>query len=159
MASVRLLALAVCGVGAAFVLSGCAPAASTADSTYETAIASVVTAESTAGGRAVEVDREQGAWKVRVAVDERTVEVRVAPDGMSPQSSRDDDRLGPDDRAALDAAITTLADALRIAAARLRDDASVDEAGIDDGAWKVEFDGGGEVVVSTSDGSVMRTAP
>ncbi|MFZ8758395.1 PepSY domain-containing protein [Microbacterium sp. HMH0099] len=127
-------------------------------STWETAVAAATTAESSAGGRAIELDQEDdGTWEVHVAAGDREVEVRVSADGSTVDSSRDDD----EDRAALDSAVTTLADAIRIAAAQNPSGAGIDDVTLDDEdgtwAWEVGFRDDVDVYVSAADGAILRT--
>ncbi|MBM3716500.1 MAG: PepSY domain-containing protein [Actinobacteria bacterium] len=132
-------------------------------STWETAVAAATIAESSAGGRAIELDQEDdGTWEVHVAAGDREVEVRVSADGSTVDSSRDDDDgLDDEDRAALDSAVTTLADAIRIAAAENPSGAGIDDVTLDDEdgtwAWEVGFRDDVDVYVSAADGSVLRT--
>ncbi|MFX5710162.1 hypothetical protein ABTE34_21980, partial [Acinetobacter baumannii] len=65
------------------------------------------------------------------------------------------------DRATMDAAPTTLADAVRVAAATHDGDGSVDEVSLengDDAAWKVAFTDASDVAVSVTDGTIVRSA-
>ena len=132
-----------------------------ATSTYETAIAAVTTAEAEAGGRAYELDREDdGSWEVHVAAGDREVEVRIDADAATVISSRDDDGLDDDDRAGLDSAVITLADAIRTAATANGSGSGVDDASLEDEdgrwAWEVSFDDGPDVHVSVTDGAIVE---
>lgn len=164
MASTRTPALALVAVVSALTLSACTPAptasgGSAADA-GRTAVTAVTVAEAEAGGRAFALDRDDdGSWEVHVAVGEREVDVRVAADGTSVQSTRDDDGIDADERAALDAAVTTLADAVRIATTQHAGDEILDEVQLDDDdgswAWKVEMESGTTVRLSAADGTVV----
>lgn len=132
--------------------------------TTEIALQAIDTAEEHAGGTAYEIDDqdEDGTWEVDVRVEDRSVEVTVDQDGVSVVGTEEDD-LDDDDRAALDAATTSLQDAIGIAVDEVGgvlDDAELDD---DNGTayWKVELDGtdGGddiEVRVSLS-GEVLQS--
>jgi hypothetical protein len=157
MASLRV-PLGILAAGAlALPLAACASPTS-GSATSETVVSVVVRAESDAGGRALELDREDdGAWEVHVLTSGSVHEVRVSPDGARVLSREDGDAADADDRAALDTAATTMADAVRIAVAA-RGGASVDEVDLDraGGAevWRVAFADGSETAVSLADGSV-----
>lgn len=179
MAPTRIPGIALLIVAGALTLSACAPAsggdpvpaasgapgsgasgATSVDDDGRTAVTAITTAESSAGGRAFELERgDDDTWEVHVAVGEREVEVRVASEGTSVQSSRDDDDIDAEERAALDAAVTTLADAVRIAATQNPGGERLDEVQLDDdgGAWvwKVEMRDGATVRISASDGAVL----
>lgn len=128
------------------------------------ALAAIDTAEGETGGVAYQIDDQDddGTWEVDVRVDDRSVEVRVAADGGSVEATEDDD-LDDDDRAALDAATITLAEAIEAAigeAGGHLDDAELDE---ENGthAWEVSLDGtdqGDDVDVKVSvTGEVLTT--
>lgn len=111
------------------------------------ALDAIDTAEAETGGVAYQIDDQDddGTWEVDVRVDDRSVEVRVAADGGSVEATEDDD-LDDDDRAALDAATITLAEAIEAAigeAGGHLDDAELDE---ENGthAWEVSLDGTGQ---------------
>lgn len=165
MASLRVPAAVLSTLGLAVAVTACAPTserAGTADDVaYQTAIAAVVAAESDAGGRAFELEIDSGTARVQVAVGDRDIEVDVDPAGPTVTERRDDGSLDDEDRAALDAAGTTLADGIRIAAAARSASGGVTEAGVDRDAdapaWSVEFADGAEVSVAVSDGSVVRS--
>lgn len=129
------------------------------DDDGRTAVTAINTAEASAGGRAFELEREDGTWQIRVAVGDREVEVRVASDGTTVRSSNDDDGIDADERAALDAAVTTLADAVRIATTQNPGGERLDEVQIDeeDGTWtwQVELADGSTLRISAADGSVL----
>ncbi len=160
MASTRSFAVALLAAST-LALSACSPAAGGGGSltpTDQDAVRAVTTAESDAGGRAFELDSDDDQWQVHVAVGDREVEVRVTTDGTRAESSDDSEQLDADDDAVLRAATTTLADAIRISAARASGGARVEEAALEqeDGTpvWKVEIAGGTTVRVSGVDGSV-----
>lgn len=165
MASLRVLAATLSALGLTVAVSACAPASEGAgapdDVAYQTAIAAVVRAESDAGGRAFELEVDAGTARVHVAVGDRDVEVDVDPSGPTVTQRRDDGPLDAGDRSALDAAGTTLADGIRIAAATRGASSGVTEAGVDRDAdvevWSVEFADGAEVSVAVSDGTVVRS--
>jgi len=157
MASLRVPLGALAAVALPLPLAACAPAAS-GPASSETVVAAVVRAESDAGGRAVDLDRDDdGTWEIHVAVDGRVSEVRVSADGGGVLSRDDDEPLDDDDRAALEAASTTMADAVRIAVSD-HGGAGVREVAIDrvggTEVWSVSFDDGEETTVSLTDGSV-----
>lgn len=145
----------------ALATTACSPAASagSAAANDRAAVRAVTTAESSAGGRAFQIEADDGAWEVHVASGDRETEVHLSSDGGEVRSSSDSGTLDADDRAALDAAGTTLADAVRIAAAQGTGGA-VEEAELErDGSaatWSVDLAGGVTVRVSAADGSVSR---
>lgn len=160
MASTRSLAVALFAA-ATLALTSCAPSVSAGgnvNATDQEAVRAITTAEADAGGRAFELDTDDGQWQVHVAVGDREVEVRVSADGSRAESSDDSDGLDADDDAALRAATTTLADAIRIAATRASGEARIEEAALEqeDGSpvWKVDLAGGITVRVSGTNGSV-----
>ncbi|KEP76384.1 hypothetical protein HR12_00055 [Microbacterium sp. SUBG005] len=160
MASTRSLAVALFAA-ATLALTSCAPSVSAGgdvSATDQEAVRAITTAEADAGGRAFELDTDDGQWQVHVAVGDREVEVRVSADGSRAESSDDSDGLDADDDAALRATTTTLADAIRIAATRASGEARIEEAALEqeDGSpvWKVDLAGGITVRVSGTDGSV-----
>ncbi|MBB3156982.1 putative membrane protein YkoI [Microbacterium proteolyticum] len=179
MAPTRIPGIALLIVAGALSLSACAPAsggdlvpgtsgapgsgasgATGVDDDGRTAVTAITTAEASAGGRAFELERgDDDTWEVHVAVGEREVEVRVASEGTSVQSSQDDDAVDADERAALDAAVTTLADAVRIATAQNPGGERLDEVQLDedDGTWiwKVEVRDGTTVRIAAADGAVL----
>ncbi|BFM24465.1 hypothetical protein [Microbacterium sp. che218] len=160
MASTRFPATVALIAAAALALSGCAstPAGgSDAAASDREAVRAITTAEASAGGRAFEFETDDGEWQVHVATGDRAVEVRVSSDGATVQSSQDADALDDEDRTALDATTTTLADAVRIAAGE-GGDAAVDEAQLEDeggtSVWVIEREGGETVRVSGADGTI-----
>lgn len=160
MASTRSFAVALFAA-ATLALTSCAPSVSgegDLTATDQDAVRAITTAEADAGGRAFELDTDDGQWQVHVAVGDREVEVRVSADGSRAESSDDSDGLDADDAAALAATTTTLADAIRIAATRASGGARIDEAALEqnDGSpvWTVDLAGGITVRVSGIDGSV-----
>ena len=159
MASLRVLVAGLTTLGLTAALAACAPSAGSGDGGYESAIAAVVLAESDAGGRAFEVETEGGTFQVRVAVGGREVDVEVS--GPTVTDRRESGNLDADDRAALDSASTSLADAIRIAAAAHDGGRGVEEVALDQAndpaAWKVEFVDAGEVAVAITDGAIVRT--
>lgn len=139
---------------------GEAPDATGVDDDGRTAVTAIITAEASAGGRAFELERgDADTWEVHVAAGEREVEVRVASDATTVQSTQDDDGIDAEERAALDAAVTTLADAVRIATAHNPGGERLDEVHLDeeDGTWvwKVEVRDGTTVRVAATDGAVL----
>lgn len=140
-------------------MAGCTPTTPAGDAATNDreAVRAITTAESRAGGRAFQLEAEDGAWEVHVASGDREVEVRVSADGGEVRSSSDSGALDAEDGSALAAAGTTLADAVRIAAAQGRGGA-VDEAELQrDGTtatWSIDLAGGVTVRVSAADGSV-----
>ncbi|GEB44139.1 hypothetical protein MTE01_00840 [Microbacterium testaceum] len=152
-AAVMLLAASV------FTLAACAPLTPASDTPTNDreAVRAITTAESAAGGRAFQLEADDGAWEVHVGSGGREVEVRVSSDGGEVRSSTDGGTLDAEDRSALDAAGTTLADAVRIAAAQGTGGA-VEEAELQrDGTattWSIDLTGGVTVRVSATDGSV-----
>ncbi|MDQ1123223.1 PepSY domain-containing protein [Microbacterium trichothecenolyticum] len=161
MASTRPLGIFLLAVVSTLTVSACTPFPATSDTaTDETAVTAVNTAEASAGGRGFHLDREDDvSWEVQVAVGDREVEVTVAADGTTVRSSRDGDGIDDDERAALDAAATTLADAVRIAAAQNPGGERIDEAHLDEQsgawAWEVEMQSGASVRLSATDGAVL----
>jgi len=158
MAWIRTSPVALVVAVGALALGGCAPTPeSAAASNDQQAVLAVTTAESAAGGRAFELDSDDGEWEVHVAANDREVEVRTSADGAGVTSSRDDDGLDAADRAALEAATTTLADAIRIAAGHARG-AAIEEARLESdnatATWVVEVTGDRTVRVSAADGTV-----
>ena len=141
---------------------GAAP--SPGDDLTAVALTAVATAEAETDGTAYEIDDQDddGTWEVDVRVDDRSVEVTVAADGTAVESTEDDD-LDDDDRAALDAATITLAEAVELAVAEVGgvlDDAELEE---EDGSffWEVTLDGtesGDDVEVKVSvTGEILQT--
>jgi uncharacterized membrane protein YkoI len=179
MASTRIPAITLLALAGVLTLSACAPAAggglvpstsgapgggasgaTAIDDDGRTAVTAIITAEASAGGRAFELERgDDDTWEVHVAVGEREVEVRVASDGRSVQSSEDDDGIDAEERAALDAAVSTLADAVRIATAQNPVGERLDEVQLDedDGTWvwTVELRDATTVRVAAADGAVL----
>ncbi|WP_295852914.1 PepSY domain-containing protein [uncultured Microbacterium sp.] len=157
MAPSRMSAAALSLVAVALVATACSSDASGRAANDREAVRAVTTAESTAGGRAFQLETDDGAWEVHVASGDREVEVRVSADGSTVRSSSDSGALDAEDRTALEAASTTLADAVRIAAAQGTGGA-VEEAELerDDttARWSVDLAGGITVRVSAADGSV-----
>lgn len=162
MASHRVPTAGLSALGLALALTACAPATGrdgTGEVGYETVIAAVVLAESDAGGRAYEVDIDDGTARVHVASGDRAVEVDVDLAGPTVTDRRDAGEVETEDRKALATASTTLADGVRVAAAAHDGDGSVAEVGLGSGeaaTWTVEFTDGGEVAVAVSDGAVER---
>ncbi|MCG7416286.1 MULTISPECIES: hypothetical protein [Microbacterium] len=162
MASTRSLLAGLTALGLSVTMTACAPAssASESDAGYETVIAAVVRAESDAGGRAFEVEIEDGSADIRVAVDDRAVDVDVDLAGPLVTGRQDARPLDRDDRTALDAATTPLADAVRIAAATHGRGIGISEVDLereeDIAAWRVEFTDGEEVAIAVTDGAVVR---
>jgi uncharacterized membrane protein YkoI len=171
MTSTRIPGLALLTLIGALTLSACTPAPATGgsgsssggttslDDDGRTAVTAINTAEASAGGRAFELEREDGTWQIHVAVGDREVEVHVASDGTTVQSSNDDDGIDADERAALDAAVTTLADAVRIGTTENPGGERLDEVQLDEEAgtwtWQVDLADGSTVRVSAADGSVL----
>lgn len=167
MASLRVPVLGLLAAGLTVTLSACAPSPSapgdddSANRGYEQAIAVVLLAESDAGGRAFGLEFDDDTARVEVAVGDREIEVDVDTAGPTVRGQRDEDDLDADDRQALESASTSLADALRIAAAAHRDGGGIEEAGLDrrdDGAvWTIEFTDDTEVDVAVDDGAISDT--
>lgn len=160
MASTRSFAVALFAA-ATLALTSCSPSVTGGGdltATDRDAVRAITTAEADAGGRAFELDTDDGQWQVHVGVGDREVEVRVSADGSRAESSDDSDGLDADDAAALAATTTTLADAIRIAATRASGGARIEEATLEqDGGspvWKVDLVGGTTVRVSGADGSI-----
>ncbi|WP_295789748.1 PepSY domain-containing protein [uncultured Microbacterium sp.] len=158
MAPTRIPAVALLAA-ATLVVSACAPSAGDGGFTDREGVRAVTTAESAAGGRGFELDVDDGRWEIHVAVGDREVDVRVSADGSTVASSEDDgDGIDADDRRALEAATTTLADALRIAAAQNPGADRIEGASLEREAgsavWRIDFAGDATVRVSGSDGSV-----
>lgn len=164
MASLRSLAAGLSALGLSLALASCGSSPGAGPSAgvgYETVIAAVVLAESEAGGRAFELEIEGDTAQVHVAAAGRDVEVDVDLAGPTVTDRRDDGDLDGDDRATMDAAPTTLADAVRVAAATHDGDGSVDEVSLENGdgaAWKVAFTDASDVAVSVTDGTIVRSA-
>lgn len=144
--------------------SDAAPGADAGDLTA-IALSAIETAEAETGGTAYEIDDqdEDGTWEVEVRVDDRSVEVTVSEDGTAVVSTEDDD-LDEDDRAALDAATITLADAIQMGVAEVGgvlDDAELEDE--DDGLphhWEVSVDtedGRSVEVLVSIDGEILGT--
>ncbi len=142
MAPTRVPGICSLAVVTVLSLSACAPSSAEAggvDSDGRTAVTAITTAEARAGGRAFELERgDDDTWEVHVAVGDREVEVVVSAQGTDVQSSRDDDGIDAEERAALDAAVTTLADAVRIAATGNPGGERLDEVRLDEdgGVWR-----------------------
>ncbi|MDF2044640.1 MULTISPECIES: hypothetical protein [Microbacterium] len=162
MTSLRLPFAILTAAPLALALTGCAPS-TTGAGTSETVVAAVVRAESDSGGRAVDLEREDdGSWEVRVAMSGRAEDLRISADGGQVLSRGEADTLDAEDRAALERAGTTMADAVRTAVAA-HGDGSVEEVGIEraegGSVWRVSFDTGADVTISLADGSVVPSAP
>jgi len=158
MASLRLPLAILATAPLALALAGCA-SPSTSAGTSETVVSAVVRAESDAGGRAFDLDRdEDGTWEVRVTANGRDAGLRISADGGQVLSRGEADTPDVEDRAALESAGTTMADAVRTAVAA-HGGGSVEEVEIDraGGApvWQVSFDDGADVAISLADGSVV----
>ncbi len=159
MASTRTFVTALTTAGV-LALGGCAAGPDTTDAaTDREAVRAITLAESQSGGRAFELESDDDEWEVHVATDDGETEVRVSADGGEVRSSSDGDALDPDEQARLDAAVTTLADAVRIAAGRTPGGARIEKVELDDEGgttvWEVETGGGSTVRVSASDGAVL----
>ena len=177
MSSTRIPAFALLALSSVLALSACTPAsddatapgssgsstsssgATAVDDDGRTVVTVINTAEASAGGRAFQLERDDDEWEVHVAVGDREVEVHVTSDGATVRSSNDDDGIDADERSALDAAVTTLADAVRIATTQHAGGERLAEVQLDerDGtwAWEVELSGGTTVRVSAADGAVL----
>nr|WP_154921558.1 PepSY domain-containing protein [Microbacterium testaceum] len=176
MSSTRIPAFALLALSSVLALSACTPASddatapgssgsrtsssgATAVDDGRTVVTVINTAEASAGGRAFQLERDDDEWEVHVAVGDREVEVHVASDGTTVRSSNDDDGIDADERSALDAAVTTLADAVRIATTQHAGGERLAEVQLDerDGtwAWEVGLSGGTTVRVSAADGAVL----
>lgn len=127
----------------------------------EGAIAAVELAESETGATAYAIDDEDDddSWEIELAEGTAQVTVLVSADGATVLSTERDDDVDDDDRAALDAASITLVEAIEAAVAEAGD-AAFDDASLEDDsegpAWEVSFDGGVDVHVSVTDGSIQR---
>jgi uncharacterized membrane protein YkoI len=161
MASLRLPLALLAATPLALGLTSCAsPPASSGAS--ETVVSAVVRAESDAGGRAFDLDRDDdGTWEVHVAANGRDTDLRISADGGQVLSRGDADALDAEDRAALEKAGTTMADAVRTAVAA-HGVGGVEEVDIERAGgvpvWQVAFDDGAQIAISLSDGSVVPTA-
>lgn len=130
----------------------------------EPAIAAIERAEQETGGVAFEIDNEDQdrAWEIDIADGTRHITVIVSGDGEMIVSTSDDaEEVDAADRAALDAATTTLAQALEAAADEIGEGNAFDGASLEDDegdsqAWKVTFEDATEVFVSITDGSILR---
>lgn len=131
----------------------------------ETVATAIELAEATAGGTAFEVERTDAAgdrvWEVSVAVDGAEIEVLVSLDGAQVLGSRPDGALSPDERAALDAATVTIAEAISTALAEVEgvlDEVDLERHG-DGYAWEVGIDHGDgqdtDVYVDVASGEVL----
>lgn len=120
---------------------------------YDGVLAAIELAATDAGGRAFELDDEDGGWEIYVEVDGIEVEVEVNREGTEILGQDpDDDGLDSDEQALLDAAgDVTMADALRLAIIEHGGTAPVDEieVGFRDGVavWEVDFHDDVEVYV------------
>lgn len=129
---------------------------------YAAPLAAVALAEQESGGRAFEIDADDGEWEVLLDVRRDEVEVRVSADGQEVLSSERDGRIDSDDLAGLDAAQTGLPEAIGIALgehsgaadSRLDDVTLEEEAG--NAVWEVSFEDGTEVYVDVRNGNVLR---
>ena len=109
------------------------------------ALSAIATAEDEVGGTAYAIDDQDddGTWEIDLRVGDRSHEVTVAQDGASGVEKNEEDDLDDDDRAGLDAATITIAEAIEIAideVGGVLDDA---ELGEDDGrhSFEVTLDG------------------
>ncbi|BAJ73800.1 predicted membrane protein [Microbacterium testaceum StLB037] len=162
MASLRLPLAVLASAPLALGLTSCA-SPTTSPGTSETVVSAVVRAESDAGGRAVDLDRDDdGTWEVRVAANGGDTDLRISADGGEVLSRDAADALDAADRTALENAGTTMADAVRTAVAA-HGGGSVEEVEIESASgapvWQVSFDDGVDVAISLSDGSVVTDAP
>ncbi|KTR93407.1 hypothetical protein NS220_12540 [Microbacterium testaceum] len=158
MASLRLPFAILTAAPVALGLTSCASPA-TSSGTSETVVSAVVRAESDAGGRAFELEREgDGTWEIRVVANGRAVDLRISPDGGQVLSRGDAESLDAGDRTALESAATTMADAVRTAVAA-HGDSGVEEVEIEHASgravWQVSFDAGSDISISLADGSVV----
>jgi len=161
MTSLRLPSAILTAAPLVLGLTSCA-SPTTGSGTSETVVSAVVRAESDAGGRAFDLDREDdGTWQVHVAANGLAMDLRISADGGQVLSRGDADTLDAEDRATLESAGTTMADAVRTAVAA-HGGGSVEEVGIEraggDSVWRVSFDAGADVSLSLADGSVVPTA-
>ncbi|MDR7233254.1 PepSY domain-containing protein [Agrococcus sp. BE272] len=177
LAAAATIALASCGSATPSAPSGTAPTGDAlpsasasgspeatpggAAASMEGALAAIALAERETGAVAYELDDEDddGSWEVELAEGTTQVSVHVSGDGATVLSTERDDEVDGDDRAALDAAGISLADAIEAAAAEAGG-APLDETTFeDDGdgqAWQVKFDDELEVYVAVADGSILR---
>lgn len=158
MESLRLPFTILAALPFALGLTSCASPASSPGSS-ETVVSAVVRAESDAGGRAFELDREDdGTWEVHVVANGRGVDLRISADGGQVLSRREADAPDADDRTALETAHTTMADAVRTAVAAHggggAEEVEIDRTG-GEPVWKVSFDAGADITISLADGSVV----
>ncbi|MDF2994044.1 MAG: putative rane protein [Microbacterium sp.] len=158
MASLRLPFAILAAAPLALGLTSCTSPATSSGSS-ETVVSAVVRAESDAGGRAFDLDREDdGTWEVQVVTNGRAADLRISADGGEVLSRMDADTVDTEDRDALENAGTTMADAVRTAVAAHRG-GSIDEVEIDrtsgEPVWKVSFDAGADITISLADGSVV----
>lgn len=131
------------------------------------AFAAIELAEAEAGGTAFEIDRDDlgaGGWEVSVAVGDDEVDVDIDREGTEVLGTDTDDDLDAEERAALDTATVTLADAIQTAldevGGGLLDDVELDEER-DTVAWEVTIDDGAgsddvEVYVDIVTGEVVQ---
>lgn len=158
MASLRVPTVGLSTVALALALTSCAPSPMARDVGYERIIGAVVRAESDAGGRAYAVEVDDDTVEVKVATGDRAVEIDVDLSGPT-VTDRRNDALDADDREAVTAAVTTLADGVRIAAAAHRGEGGISEVELQrdsEIAWEIEFTDGGEVAVAVDDGAVLN---
>ncbi len=137
---------------------GSTPDAAPATQDATSALAAVELAEAEAGGTAFALDREDEGWQVSVAVGSEEVDVDVDPSGTEILGTEPDDDLDDDERTALDAATTRLADAVRSALAETGGTLEDAELTEEDGtvAWEVGLADGVEVYVEAGTGAVLR---
>lgn len=142
------------------------PQTPAADATEHNAAAlrAIATAEKAENGKAFEIDDEDddNTWEVDVMVGDRSIEVKVSADGNTVISRDDDDDADNDDRARLDRAQITLAQAIEAALREvpgLLDDAELDDEDNRD-VWEVTIDAPDnddvDVYVSPQDGTIIK---
>ncbi|WP_346054401.1 PepSY domain-containing protein, partial [Microbacterium aurantiacum] len=128
---------------------------------YEAARAAVDLAERTAGGKAFELDDEDGGnWEVRVAVENEEFEVVVDAAGTEVLRSERDDSLDGEDAGRLNGVQIGLSEAIGIAVSEYTGTARLDDADLttegDTVAWEIGFVDDVEIYLDVLDGRVIR---
>ncbi|WP_188550990.1 PepSY domain-containing protein [Sediminivirga luteola] len=128
-------------------------------SQYAGPLAAVAAAEEETGGTAFEIDSDDGAWEVHVAVGDDEIEVRVDSTGQEVLGTEREGGLDSDDREGLEAAQISLSEAVIIAINESGASGPLDDVDLtrEDGrhAWDVNFDDL-EVYVDVTDGSIIK---
>lgn len=116
-------------------------------------------AENETGGTAFELDDADGGnWEIEVAVGDDELDVLVNSDGSEVLAVEPDGSLDGEDRAGLEAATITIAEAIEIAAEHgtgMIDEVDLSSEG-DTFVWEVEFTDDTEVYVNVDGGEVLR---